>query len=313
MTEPAPVVLFTYSRIDHTKKTVEALKENTLAPRTKLYIVSDGARGDADMEAVQAVREYCRTVSGFAEVRLICRKKNFGLGRNIISGLNHIFTKYDRAIILEDDIVTSPMFLSFMNLALDRYKDNTEVMSVSGYVSQFDKTDVPDFFFSYWFECWGWATWKDRWKKFERDPGKLILNTGRKEKRYINVNGTSPDMWDQVIDNYQGHRYTWAIFNHITICRERGLVLYPKYSYCKNIGFDGTGDNCDASDEYETELFGMEKEDIRMPDEIKVSEEAVRNFEEFNKNRNRKRGLLWNVRVRLKSFMFSFFGRLFLN
>ena len=307
MTELAPVVLFTYSRIDHTKKTVESLKTNILASQTKLYIVSDGARGESDMESVRSVREYCKTISGFAEVRLICRKKNFGLGRNIISGLNQIFRKYDRAIILEDDIVTSPMFLSFMNLALNRYKDNTEVMSISGYVAPFDKTDVPDFFFSYWFECWGWATWKKRWEKFERNPRNLIRNTNRKEIKYINVNGTSPDMWDQVIENYLRRRYTWAIFNHITICKERGLVLYPRDTYCQNIGFDGTGENCDASNEYHVLLKRSDQKEIVLPKRCNVSKQAIRNFELFNKKRIREKGFFWNLRIKIRALLVGCF------
>ena len=308
MVEPAPVVLFTYSRLEHTKKTVEALMKNTLAHETKLYIVSDGARDGNDSYAVEAVRNYCRSIKGFSEVHLICRKKNFGLGRNIISGLNHIFQKYDRAVILEDDIVTAPSFLIFMNQALERYKDNDEVMSISGYVPPFDKNGVPDFFFSYWFECWGWATWKNRWQKFERDPGKLIRKTSRKDIRYINVNGTSPDMWDQVIDNYLGRRYTWAIFNHITVCRERGIVLYPKYTLCQNIGFDGTGDNCDVSDEYNVILTQDDVTAVELPKDCRVSEQAVRQFEIFNRERIKEKGILWNLRIRFKALMFYVLG-----
>jgi len=38
-----------------------------------------------------------------------------------------------RVIVLEDDHVTTPDFLTFMNAALDYYEANPKVFSVSGY------------------------------------------------------------------------------------------------------------------------------------------------------------------------------------
>ncbi|MDR2521309.1 MAG: hypothetical protein LBC72_01970, partial [Spirochaetaceae bacterium] len=46
-TELAPVVLFVYNRPEHTLQTLEALKKNTLASESILYIFADGPKKDA--------------------------------------------------------------------------------------------------------------------------------------------------------------------------------------------------------------------------------------------------------------------------
>ena len=46
--EAAPVILFTYNRPDHTKRTIEALAANELAEETELYVFSDAAKKEAD-------------------------------------------------------------------------------------------------------------------------------------------------------------------------------------------------------------------------------------------------------------------------
>lgn len=282
MRDLSPVVLFVYNRIDHTIKTIESLKNNTLASETVLYIISDGCRGSEDRKEVAFVRDYISRVDGFKKVKVLYRKKNYGLARNIISGVTNIINKYGKVIVLEDDIITSPYFLDFMNKALEKYQNERRVMSISGYVSLFDKDDLPDSFFLPWFDCWGWATWSDRWDKFSRKPEELILSTGYKERKFINVNGSSVGLWNQVIDNYRNIRRTWAIFFHVVICRYNGLVLYPKESYCCNIGFDGSGDNCVVSNDYETTLCSREINNLS--DKIEACDKAIISFENFNRN-----------------------------
>ena len=53
----APIVLFVYNRISHTRKTVDALKKNDLAIDSHLIIISDGARSEKEKDLVHNVRE----------------------------------------------------------------------------------------------------------------------------------------------------------------------------------------------------------------------------------------------------------------
>jgi GT2 family glycosyltransferase len=115
--ELSPVILFTYNRLWHTKKTVEALQKNELALETKLFIYSDDANNNDNRESVDRVREYIKTISGFKAVIIHERAKNFGLANSIIDGVGTVVKEYGKVIVLEDDLVTSPCFLSFMNKA----------------------------------------------------------------------------------------------------------------------------------------------------------------------------------------------------
>jgi len=306
----APIIAFVYNRLDHTKEMIEALRKNRFAAESELFIVSDGYKNDEDRIKVDSVRDYCKSISGFLKVHLIFRKKNYGLRNNIISGLNSIFKHYDRAIVLEDDIVTAPEFLNYMNFALDRYKEEEKVYSISGYTAPYDKEGLPDFFFTYWIECWGWGTWKDRWEKMNSNPRELIKETGKDLIRFININGTSPDMWDTVLLNYQKRKRTWAIFFHSMVCKENGLVLFPKKSLCKNIGFDGSGENCDISEDYRVNLEEKEVSEYDFPGECLVNESAVRSFEEFNRQRIAKWGMLGKCMIIFKTKLFYVLRRL---
>ena len=174
----APIVLFAYKRADHLRQTVEHLRANELASESELIIVSDGYRNDSDKEGVLAVREYIKTIDGFRKVRIIERKRNYGLGSNIISALTAVFKRYDRAIIVEDDIITGKYFLRYMNASLDKYNGNENVAAISGYIPNIDRAGVGDYFFLPWFECWGWATWSSRWKRYRKAPKEIICDAG---------------------------------------------------------------------------------------------------------------------------------------
>ena len=242
----APIVLFTYNRLEHTKKTIAALQQNMYAADSELYIYSDGPKKDAAKESVEAVRAFLNQVDGFKQIHIIEREKNWGLAENIIYGVTSIVNEYGKIIVLEDDIVTSKYFLKYMNDALEVYKDTPKVMAVSGYCWPSNKENLPETFFLPWFACWGWGTWKDSWKVFERNPKELVEKNPIKEMKRLNINGAY-DLWNQIEQNYAGKIYTWAAFFYVGIFRNNGLILYCKHDQCKNIGLDGLGEHCGES------------------------------------------------------------------
>ena len=128
-----PIILFVYNRPEHTRQTVEYLSKNKLAESSKLFIFSDGPKNDKDKQKVFEVRKYLKRIKGFKEIRIIEREKNLGLANSVISGVSQIFQSFEKVIVLEDDIISSPSFLKFMNDALDFYKADEKIFSVSGY------------------------------------------------------------------------------------------------------------------------------------------------------------------------------------
>lgn len=274
----APVILFVYNRLEHTKETINELKKNHLAQETDLIIYSDCYKNESDKKAVQSVRCYLETLkNGFKSVEVITRNENFGLAKNIIEGVSEVTKKYGRAIILEDDIVTSPFFLTFMNQALDKYKNNKRVWHISGWNYPISETQLPESFFWKTMNCWGWATWDDRWSEFKKEPKKLISTWNKSDIYEFNVEGTS-NFWSQVIANNNGKLNTWAIFWYATIFNNDGLCLNPTTSLVLNIGNDGSGENCKNNDIYKNNLFFKVP---TLPDEVKVNVQAVERIKDF--------------------------------
>ncbi len=110
----APIALFVYNRPKHTRRTVESLQANILARRTDLFVFSDAAKKES-AAAVEAVRKFIRTIDGFNSVTIIERERNCGLANSIIGGVSHVCNEFGRVVAIEDDLLTTADFLTFMN------------------------------------------------------------------------------------------------------------------------------------------------------------------------------------------------------
>src|SRR5260370_30670471 len=89
-----------------------------------------------------------------------------------------VLSQHERVIVLEDDIVVSPFFLSYMNGALSLYEDEPRVASIHAYVYPI-KEPLPETFFLRGADCWGWATWRRGWELFNSD-GRYLLSELRR-------------------------------------------------------------------------------------------------------------------------------------
>lgn len=239
----APVALFVYNRLDHTIKTLESLKRNPLASKTDLFIFSDGSKSPEGIKEVGAVRKYIRKIKGFKSVNIKENKENLGLADSIISGVSTVIKKHSKIIVVEDDMILSPIFLDFMNRSLTEYRLNRDIWHISGWSYPIDIKNEENLFFWNTMNCWGWATWEDRWKSFEKNPEKLIRNWSTQKINSFDLNDSGV-FWQQVIDNHLKKIDTWAIFWYATIFENDGLCLNPSNSLVQNVGLDGSGTHC---------------------------------------------------------------------
>jgi len=240
MKQPAPILLFVFARPNHTQKTLEHLAKNHLANNSDLIIYSDAARNENEIEAVEKVRSIIDATQGFRSVTVVKREVNYGLARNIIEGVSDVIKKYECTIVLEDDLVTSPNFLTFMNEALERYNEEKQVWHISGWNYPIDTEDLGDAFFTRVMNCWGWATWHDRWQHFEKNTEKIIKEFNDKDIYEFDLENSGV-FWSQILLNQQKKINTWAIYWYASIFRNNGLCLNPAISYIDNIGHDGSG------------------------------------------------------------------------
>ena len=248
----SPIVLFVYNRPWHTKQTVKALQKNDLSNESELFIYSDEAKNEDARKSVDEVREYIASIDGFKKVTIIEREKNCGLANSIIDGVSKIVNEYGKIIVLEDDLVTSPYFLKFMNEALIMYEDDKKVASIHGYIYPID--GLSDTFFIKGADCWGWATWKRGWDVFEINGEKLLEEINRQGlRREVDFDDSYP--YTKMLKNQiSGKNDSWAIRWYMSTVLDNMLSLYPSKSYVQNIGFDSSGTNCGINDNFQVVL-----------------------------------------------------------
>lgn len=250
----APVVLFTYNRADHLARTLDALKANLLASESDLYVFSDAASCEAHAGGVQEVRRLLRTVTGFRSVHVTEHAVNRGLAANVIAGVTDLVNRYGKVIVLEDDLITSPYFLTFMNEALEKYKDEERVMNVQGHVLH-TRRELPETFFIRFINSWGWGTWKRAWDQFEPDGARLL---SRLEERGLTREFDFDNRYPftrMLRRQVEGLNHSWAIRWNATVFLNGGLSLNAGRSLVLNIGTDGSGTNFRTSAAYHTVLY----------------------------------------------------------
>ena len=268
MKSTAPVILFVYNRLEHTKRTVEALQQNFLASESELYVYSDAAKNSEARIAVDELRSYLSTICGFRSVHIELREKNLGVDENIVRGVTEIINEKGRVIVLEDDLVTSPWFLKYMNDALDFYENEEKVISIHGYTYPV-KEKLKEVFFLKGADCWGWATWKRGWDLLEIDGRKLLDQfTDEKLKTDFNFNNTY-DYIGALTRQANGETKEWDIRWYASAFLADKLTLYPGSSLVGNIGHDASGSHCGVSNLYDVILSGVaiDVETKTIPDE----------------------------------------------
>ncbi|MDB1941837.1 glycosyltransferase [Clostridium tertium] len=280
----APVVMFVYNRVDHTKKTIEALTRNKLANESILYIFSDGSKNNDDINEVKIVRNYIRKLNyGFKKIIIIESDYNKGLAKSVIDGVTRIINEHKKVIVLEDDIITSENFLEYMNDGLKYYEDNHRIWSISGYNLPI-KIPIDyknDIYFGYRACSWGWATWKDRWEKNDWDVSDYteFMNDKKKIKVFNRGGNDMSNMLDRQMKNEIN---SWAIRWCYSQYKNDSYCVYPVISKVKNIGNDGSGTNCDKNNLFDTVIDSSTRK-TEFLDTVIENEEILKNFRKYFK------------------------------
>lgn len=250
---PVPIALFTYRRLGHTQRTIEALAANHGANESDLVIYSDAARDQFAEEDVRAVRSYLGTVSGFRSLRIIEREKNLGLAQSIIRGVTEMLAESENVIVVEDDLVTAPYFLRYMNDGVRHYQDDPRVVSVHGYVYPVN-CQLPETFFLRGADCWGWATWRRGWSVFNPDGTALLSELkDRKLTWQFDFDGTY-GYTKMLEDQIAGANDSWAVRWYASAFLREKLTLYPGRSLVQNIGNDLSGTHCGVTTYYDVQV-----------------------------------------------------------
>lgn len=279
---PAPILLFTYNRPSHTQKTLTALLNNPLCTESELFVFSDGYKNETDQENVEKVRKIVHSIDGFAGIHIVENNHNLGLAKNIIDGVTRVIEEYGKVIVMEDDLIASPYFLTFMNEALDMYENEQRIGHVHGYC--YPLPELPETFLIKWTGSWGWATWKRAWQEFNPDGRELLDEIkSRKLSHTFDFNGKYPytRMLQRQVDKKND---SWAIRWNASLFLKDMLSVNAGRSLVINIGLDGSGTHSGNQNVYATNLY-HQKLYINIP-EIEENKTARKLIERYHVKTN---------------------------
>jgi len=244
----APVALFVYARPEHTRRTLRALADAEGAAETELFVFADGPKGEADRADVAEVGRIVAGVEGFRAVQRRESVANQGLAASVIAGVTEVMKRRGAAIVLEDDIVVSRHFLTYMNRGLEAYADCPAVFSIAGYNYPPDVLPIPkrycnDVYFCPRNSSWGWASWADRWRQTDwevADFDEFYADAAARTK----FDEGGADLTDMLRAQMKGRIDSWSIRWTYAHFRAGALAVYPVRSHVDNIGLDGSGVHC---------------------------------------------------------------------
>ncbi len=279
MTDLAPVVLFCYKRFDTLKQTIESLQQNYYADKSELYIFSDGPQIAEDEPKIRSIRDYLKTITGFKKVVITEAVKNKGLANSIIGGVTDIINKFDKVIVLEDDLVTSRNFLRYMNKGLNYYKSNPKIFSITGFSIPIKGVNENTVYFTQRANSCGWGTWKDRWSIIDWEvKDYFALMRSRPLKSAFNKMGS--DMLGLLKKTKKGKINSWAIRWCYHQFKHDLYSVHPVVSKIKNIGYasaDATHTK-ESFNRFETKLDANDtmEPDFNVP--VQLEKKVIRQF-----------------------------------
>lgn len=268
----APIVLFAYKRPNEFAKTVRCLQQNELAPESELYIFVDGPKRPDDVRKVEETKAIAEAVTGFKQIKRMYAARNQGLANSVINGVTQVIRQHGSVIVLEDDLLTSRNFLSFMNQCLTAYAQQKQIFSVTGFSFPFDKPDgyTDDIYLFPRTGSWGWATWQDRWDTADWSVSDYDAFMQDKDRKAQFSSGGSDRVrmlrrWkQQQIDS-------WAIRWCYAQARVNGLTVYPTQSKIQNIGFSADSTHTNVYNRFRTTLDTGDQQVFRLPEHPVVS------------------------------------------
>jgi hypothetical protein len=259
MSNLSPVCLFVFNRLHETQLTVEALRQNYLASETELVIFSDGSKNELTQAKVEAVRQYLPTITGFKSVEIIESPENKGLANSIISGVTQLLDRFGKVIVLEDDLITTPNFLNYMNQALEYYQNDQNIQSISGY-SLVISDQSNEVYFQVRPGSWGWATWENRWSNeiFDKEKIRQVLSSDKKALMLFKLK-CGADIGRMLLGSINNRNDSWYVrwaFDHF---RKNHYSVFPVRSYVINIGHQADATHCKGINTYVSELVDKNK------------------------------------------------------
>lgn len=234
MSFDTPILFLTYKRFNTAKKVFEVIKK--IKPR-KLYFASNAAKKKdyyKEIEMVERVRSLLNEINWKCKVVKIFHKKHLPVSESIPKSISIFFKSEKEGIIIEDDCLPSKDFFQFCKIMLKTYK-NKNINVICG--SRFVRSKKSEIYFSKYNHAWGWATWRNSWKKF--DPSIKFWKKFKNSKKWTSQNNLiEKKYWEKIFDlTYKKKINTWDYAWTASAWYHNQLSIIPPVNLINNIGF----------------------------------------------------------------------------
>ena len=280
----SPIAVFAFNRPDHLRRTLDALARNAFASESALTIFCDGPRTEAEQQATDAVRTVARSALGFASVEVVCREANLGCAASVIGGLQHMFARYERLIVIEDDILCSEHTLTFLNSGLERYEKRKTVFNIAAWsppprllpvrrAYTWDVYAIPRF------NCWGWASWRDRFESVDwsvEDYAQFRVSS--RLRAAFDAGGA--DLSAMLDSQMCGNLNTWDIRMDYARFKQGGVGINPVRSYTTNIGMGCGTHTTTLTDRFDNDItVALPVAQVRWIEQIFVDSQILKKYQ----------------------------------
>lgn len=281
-----PILFTIYNRLDTTKIVLEVIKK--IKP-THLFLASDGPKSDKEKDKVEEVRRYVLSnIDWDVSLKTKFNINNKGCGEAMSSSIDWFFENVDMGIILEDDCLPNMSFFKYSEELLNYHKDNMDIWHISGSVLYKKEDYTPSYFYSVYPGIWGWATWSNRWKKYNFDMNKIDVKFG--EYKYYKKSRISKSFFKEIKKKMESYEIdTWDFQWTYTIWKNNGLCITPNYNLISNIGFDNHATHTKNSNDSRSNIETQELKRIFHPKNIEIHNDDIIKKKHFSKQNIFKR------------------------
>jgi len=293
ITTYAPVVIPTLNRYEHFKRCIESLEKCTGADKTEVYVGLDYPPSEKYVEGWKKIDEYLKEKEHNNRfTKLIVKRRDHNLGicnpksndQTLINELPEDSCSY---IFTEDDNEFSPCFLEYMNQNLEKYKDDTTIYRICGYLSFRDSLpEVNDYtqFKVDRYIAWGIGCWVEKEKKHREcysEIGLKKLADSKVVRQYfegdkledilvslVRMSKSESRLGDVIVASYMEYAG----------CR----CILPTKSMVRNHGWDGSGSHGGYQ-------YGYKEQEIQTSREYVMNEAPAEFTEDFEREMHRNR------------------------
>lgn len=264
-----PVKVNIWIRPECQRKQFEVIKK---AKPSILFVISDGGRNDNEWDAINKNRKiYDTEIDWECEIYRLYEEKNLGMYVMGRKTQELVWSKVDRCIFLEDDILPSVSYFKFCAELLEKYKDDMRINVICGMNHMGVSESVnSDYFFSRQGSIWGCAMWKRTWLQyydFAYGEDSYVMSLLKQRTRHNKIFWKRLNAYTEN-STYEGHVAGDEFYFELSMYTQNQLQIIPKYNLIANIGC--TSDAAHAGELEELpkktrELFNAKTYDIIFP------------------------------------------------